>query len=91
MINSINTIDNVKNFIQDVIKEGVNFHPDTDFNDYINITTDVPLYTAQEAALRNKLLKQCFIVCSNKGAEIYEIAYNVFGEVTGLNKTIKFI
>ena len=91
MIENIKTIEDVKKFTKDIIEEGVNFHPDTDFNDYISITTNKPFYTRQEAEFRNDLVNQCFKLCERKGIEIYEITCNVFWEVTGLNKAFNIV
>lgn len=42
MINDIKTVEDVKLFAKQIIGEGVSFHPDDDFNDYVNFKTNEP-------------------------------------------------
>ena len=37
MITKINTAEDVKTFAKQLISEGTSFHPDDDFNNYINM------------------------------------------------------
>ena len=53
MITKIETADDVKAFAKQLIGEGVSFHPDDDFNDYVNFKEGTPTYTKEEAELRN--------------------------------------
>ena len=62
MLKQIKTTNNVVAFANQLIKEGINFHPDDDFNDYINLDTQEPSYTKDEADFRNELMNQCFTV-----------------------------
>lgn len=77
MITQINSISDVKVFARQIIEEGVSFHPDDDFNDYIFFSTKEPVYSPEEAAIRNNIMKQCFEYCTKNDLEIYEIM-NVF-------------
>ena len=56
MITKIETSEDVKAFAKQLIAEGVTFHPDDDFNDYVNFKEDKPCYTKEEADLRNELM-----------------------------------
>jgi hypothetical protein len=78
MIQTIETIENVKVFFRHLLSEGLNFHPDTPFEDYINSETRLDTYTEEEANLRNGLLDECFNVCERLDVDIYEIANEIF-------------
>ncbi|GAB3900011.1 hypothetical protein [Spirosoma agri] len=71
MITKITTIAEVEGFAHQLVTEGLNggFHPDDPFEDYVN-AAGKPLYTSEEAAIRNILMEQCFKVC---GDDVYEI------------------
>ena len=45
----IKTSKDVVAFAKQQIKEGVNFHPDDDFKNYINLETNEPTYSTEEA------------------------------------------
>lgn len=76
MITEIKTLQDVQTFAQHLTKkERLSFHPDDDFFDYINIKTRERFYTDEEAKLRNKLMDDCFNVCKQENAEIYDIMY----------------
>jgi len=88
MITKIETLDDVKTFVRQLVGEGLNYHPDDDFTQYINMQTDEPTYSTEEAALRNELNNQCFEVCGILDADIYDIAQEIFLIETGLDKFI---
>ena len=88
MLKQINTSNDVVAYAMQLVKEGVNFHPDDDFNDYINIETQNPSYTKQQADLRNILMNQCFEVCQKNGIDIYDTMSEVVLKETGLDKFI---
>lgn len=87
MIAQIYTIKDVTTFAEQLIKEGLSFHPDDDFNDYVQ-TANKPFYTKTEAAKRNKLMTQCFKVCEKEGADIYGICLKTTLIETGLDQFI---
>lgn len=88
MITNINTFHDVKAFAKQLIEEGLSFHPDNDFNDYVYFNENKPCYTKEEAEKRNELMEQCFEVCRNEGADIYEVMIKVTLKETGLDKFI---
>ena len=61
--------------------EGLNFHPDTPFSDYIAYADDKPTYTPEQCAERERLLDQCFDLA---GDGIYEIGRERQFELLGL-------
>ncbi len=66
----------------------MSFHPDNDFNDYINFKTNESCYTETEAEKRYKLMNDCFDLCEKEGAYIFEIMLEVTLIETGLDKVI---
>lgn len=71
MITEIKTVANVQEFAYQLVAEGLTggFHPDDPFEDFTAVNGE-PLYTPEEAAIRDSLMEQCFAVCGN---DIYEI------------------
>ncbi|WP_214071825.1 hypothetical protein [Mucilaginibacter sp. dw_454] len=88
MITIIKNLEDVKLFTRQLVSEGTNFHPDDDFNNYVNLETGEPSYTLEEAEIRNQLLYQCFKVCEDSGEDIYDLAQEIFLIETGLDKFI---
>lgn len=72
MIQEIKTIEDVAFFASQLVnKENLNFHPDDDFSDYINLETQESLYSEKEIQILNQQMKKCFDVCDQFGADIY--------------------
>ncbi len=88
MLTRIHSPKDIVAFAKILISEGTNFHPDNDFNDYINLETQQPTYTKTEADFRNELMKQCFSVCNQNGIDIYDTMSEVTLKKTGLDKFI---
>lgn len=88
MITTINTIDDVKVFVHALMDEGLNYHPDDDFDNYVNLQTGNPSYTPEEVLLRNQLNHQCFQICEAAGLDIYDISMEIFLKETGLDQFI---
>jgi hypothetical protein len=78
MIQSIQSLSDVENFFKYLIeKEDLNLHPDDDFKNYINLETDLPTYSHEEAEFRNKLMEACFEICDQQEADIYQIGSQI--------------
>jgi hypothetical protein len=88
MMLEIKNLWDVETFMKQLIAEGTNAHPDEDFNNYINIKSGEPSYTAVEVILRNALMEQAFEVCEAKGVDIYDVMHEIFLKETGLDKEI---
>ncbi|MDP3666517.1 MAG: hypothetical protein Q8R50_07545 [Sediminibacterium sp.] len=88
MITKIETADDVKAFAKQLIAEGVSFHPDDDFNDYVTFKEQKPYYTKEEADLRNELMSSCFEVCEKEGVDVYGVMFEVALIETGMDKYI---
>ena len=89
MITKIITIEDVKDFARQLTAEGVSFHPDDDFKEYINFSTNEPIYNIEEAEFRNNLINDCFVVCEKVGADIYEIMFEELLKESGSDKIIR--
>jgi hypothetical protein len=83
MKTKINNTKEVVEFAEQIINEGVSLHPDDDFNDMINYTTGEQIYSEKEAALRNELMNQCFMLCEKERADIYDLMNNVLRKKIG--------
>lgn len=81
MIQAITTLEDVKQFTNDLIGENLIFHPDDDFNDYIDVDNN-PIFTPQEAEIRNKLMSDSFDVCNANNVEIYELMLEIIQSKT---------
>jgi hypothetical protein len=88
MIKEIHNLNDVNRFTKELIAEGITIHPDDDFRLYINLENGIPTYTKQEADKRNQLMKQCFSVCDNNGADIYSLMAEAYLRETNLDKFI---
>lgn len=88
MIKEIKTIKDVQDFAKHIINEGVSFHPDDDFNDYVFFKKNKPCYTKEEADFRNQLMEQCFQICENERADVYAVMLEVTLKETGMDKFI---
>lgn len=77
MINKIENLEDVERFAHQLTKEGLIFHPDDDFNDYVNFETGERSYDTEEANTRNGLMNDCFRVCSELNADIYDVMHRV--------------
>ena len=74
MLKEINTIEDVKLFAYQLVnEENLSFHPDDDFEDYINLETKEPLYSAEECKQLNQLMSNCFSICQQEEVDIYEL------------------
>jgi len=88
MIREIQTIGDVAIYMQNIIEEGVNAHPDELFENYINIKTGEPSYSVEEAASRNLLMIKSFEVCEKASVDIYSLMHEIFLLQTGLYRFI---
>jgi hypothetical protein len=89
MINSIDNITDVLQFTSDLVTLDVNFHPDTDFDDYINVNTSERTFSFEDAKKLNKLLIRAFEVCAEENIDIYDLTMPVLLESTGLHQIME--
>jgi hypothetical protein len=86
MIRKINNTKDVITFAEQLVGEGVSFHCDDDFNDYINFKTKRKTYSRRKADFRNSLMERCFEICEKNGVDIYNLMNEVLMQKTGLDK-----
>lgn len=77
MIEKINCLKDVRAFAEQLVREQVIFHPDEDFNSYINLRTALPAYSESEARHRNTLMRKCFTICAENNVCIYELMHKI--------------
>lgn len=89
MITSISNTEDVKSFFTSLIVEDrLNFHPDDDFLNYINLDSNLPSYSPEEAIRLNGLLDRCFEICEKEGIDIYSMSMGIFLIKTGMDQFI---
>ena len=71
-LSHMNSVKDVEVFFDHIVKERkINFHPDNDFEDYINIASHKPSFTSDECSIYNRLMDESFAVCKKEGVDIY--------------------
>ena len=74
----IKTIEDVRKYFSYLVEEiRLNFHPDTDFSEYVSCETGRRTFTDKEASYHNSLMDICFSICEESGVDIYEIGLEV--------------
>lgn len=72
----IRTLDDVRSFFRHLIEDRkVNFHPDDQFECYVEIGTENPTFTLEECHEYNAAMQKCFDICEAEGVEIYSIGF----------------
>lgn len=87
MKSKINDLNDVKSFIRDLVEMEINFHPDTDFADYISDDAS-SMMTAEKAHLFNRLLKQSILTCKKEKVDPYSFMLDCYLECSDLNLVI---
>ena len=68
----------VLDWFQELVKAGLNLHPDTPANDYVNHLTNEPAFSGYQAEVFNCTMDEAFIVCENEGVSVYELCSVAF-------------
>ncbi|WP_282781307.1 hypothetical protein [Phaeodactylibacter xiamenensis] len=87
MTNKIKDLTEVKSFIEELVVLGINFHPDTDFADYIGEDSS-PAISDDKAQLFNERLKQSLLICEKENVDPYSFMLDCYLECSGLNTVI---
>lgn len=67
--------DDVKRFFMYLMEDlRVVYHPDFQFEDYIEKETNAPVFTVEECKILNRLMDDCFEICEIWDADIYSIS-----------------
>ena len=81
----INFVKDVKTFFHHIVFERkVNFHPDDMFEDYVSCEGGINTFTLEECAIYDRLMDECFVVCKNEDADIYEIGLDELQTALGI-------
>ena len=88
MLTQILSLNEVETFAKQIIAESVSFHPDDDFNDYVNLNENKPCYSKQDADFRNELMCQCFGICAKEAVDIYNLMLEITLIETRMDKFI---
>jgi uncharacterized protein YpuA (DUF1002 family) len=80
-INQVNTVTDIRKFFEEITNNyNIAFHPDNSFHDYVNLDTDMKIFSKTEADRLNRILMKCFIICANKNKDIYDLCLSVLEE-----------
>ena len=76
----LQTKQDVHRFFQHLLEDrDLNFHPDTPFEDYVELKSDKPSFTPEEVAAYNQRMDEAFKICGAvSDDEIYQIAIEEF-------------
>lgn len=80
----IESIEDVKTFFYYLVNDRkINFHPDNSFDEYVNTVTDKQTFSDEECRLFDRLMEECFNVCSKNGGEdlIYDLGTDILNKV----------
>ena len=70
------TLEDVKSFFSYLVHERhCNFHPDDDFAGYVYYADRRILFSAEEAAIFNRLMNESFGVCAQNRVSIYDLSF----------------
>lgn len=72
----ITSTDDVARFFSCLIEDGINFHPDSSFKEYIDLENR-PLFNDEQAEILGNLMDECFVICEKEGTDIYKIAFDL--------------
>jgi len=74
---TIKSIEDVEQFFDYLVKTlHLNFHPDTDFLNYINIDNGGSTFSPHDVDKLNFVMSRCFKVCEAADKDIYRIGIN---------------
>jgi hypothetical protein len=80
-INQVNTVTDVRKFFEEITNDcSIAFHPDESFHNYVHLDTDEKTFSKTEADRLDKILDKCFIICTEKNKDIYDLCLSVLEE-----------
>ena len=60
----------VVQFMTYILSLDINFHPDDDMLSYVNLESDEPIFSVDDAKYLNDTIEKCFDIC---GEDVYDI------------------
>lgn len=79
-INQVNTLTDVRKFFEEITDSSIAFHPDESFHNYVNLDTDAKTFSKTEADRLDRILVKCWIICTDKNKDIYDLCLSVLEE-----------
>ena len=74
----IKTVKDVKQYFSYLVnKRKLNFHPDTDFSEYVSCKTGKSTFKDEEISHFNDLMENSFRICALEKVDIYEIGLKI--------------
>lgn len=70
----VNDKNGVFEFLKYIMSLGLVFHPDDNMMSYVNLDTDSPTFSVDDAKYLNGLILRCFDIC---GDEVYDICIEI--------------
>ena len=58
-------------------QEKLNFHPDTNFSEYVNFETGEASFNVEEISHYNRLMNDSFLVCNRENIDIYNLSFGI--------------
>lgn len=92
-IEDINSVEDMELFNALIYKEGILYHPDFSFADYVNSDISgnktVPTFTDEESKRLDKLNEKCFEVAEREGVDVYRTSMRIRKLLWGEPKDVK--
>jgi len=80
-INQVNTVTDVRKFFEEITNDcSIAFHPDESFHNYVHLDTGNKTFSKTEADRLDKIVDKCFIICTEKNKDIYDLCLSVLEE-----------
>jgi hypothetical protein len=72
---NINSRESMEQFFTDIVAiHKCTLHPDDPFTDMVNLETDQPTFSKEEAEYLDNVMRDCFQYCDDNQLDIYEVA-----------------
>lgn len=83
METEINNIEDVVRFFTMLYEDySLIFHPDSSFNEYVNLATGEKTFTEDESFCLDGIMEDCFVECKESEVDIYDLAEEVYKTLT---------
>lgn len=82
----IATVADVRTLFADLLAAGVNLHPDTPFDDYVEAATGERTFSDEQARRLDEAMARAFTICRDAGVDIYGIGLAEFNRRIGVGR-----
>ena len=77
----IKTVEDIEIFFSYLVHVlDLNFHPDTDFSDYVSSEDGSTTFSEAETSNLNTIMQACFEICERHKVDIHEIGLEILKE-----------